>query len=104
MRNETSQIVCKLYCSVIISPQKNKKFKNLSPGRSKSNLGWTPLHLATYFGHGHVVEVLLINGCDVNACNEAGDTALHKAAFIGREVRLKMGFLKTYKIIPVMLV
>lgn len=28
-------------------------------GRSKSNLGWTPLHLACYFGHKQVVEDLL---------------------------------------------
>ncbi|MGH0145580.1 UNVERIFIED_CONTAM: hypothetical protein FKN15_042436 [Acipenser sinensis] len=28
-------------------------------GKSKSNLGWTPLHLACYFGHKHVVEELL---------------------------------------------
>lgn len=54
-------------------------------GRSKYN-GWTPLHLATYFGHRHVVEHLLSRNADVNAINENGDTALHKAAFIGREV------------------
>lgn len=28
-------------------------------GRSKSNLGWTPLHLACYFGHRQVVQDLL---------------------------------------------
>lgn len=55
-------------------------------GRSKYN-GWTPLHLATYFGHRHVVEHLLARNADANAINENGDTALHKAAFIGREVR-----------------
>ncbi|KAJ6642767.1 Oxysterol-binding protein-related protein 1, partial [Pseudolycoriella hygida] len=53
-------------------------------GRSKSNLGWTPLHLATYFGHKDVMEVLLSKGADINAINELGDTSLHKAAFIGR--------------------
>lgn len=28
-------------------------------GKSKSNHGWTPLHLACYFGHKDVAEVLL---------------------------------------------
>jgi len=28
-------------------------------GKSKSNLGWTPLHLACYFGHKDVAEKLL---------------------------------------------
>ncbi|XP_021913454.1 oxysterol-binding protein-related protein 1-like [Zootermopsis nevadensis] len=54
-------------------------------GKSKSNLGWTPLHLSTYFGHRDVAEELLAYGADINAVNDAGDTSLHKAAFIGRE-------------------
>lgn len=54
-------------------------------GKSKSNLGWTPLHLATYFGHRDVMDVLLHREADVNAVNDNGDTPLHKAAFIGRE-------------------
>ena len=28
-------------------------------GVNKANLGWTPLHLAAYFGHTQVVNVLL---------------------------------------------
>lgn len=40
----------------------------------------------TYFGHRHIVEHLLARNVDVNTVNENGDTALHKAAFIGREV------------------
>lgn len=55
-------------------------------GKSKTNLGWTPLHLSTYFGHINVVEQLLKAGCDINSVNDSGDTALHKAALIGREV------------------
>lgn len=47
--------------------------------------GWTPIHLATYFGHKDVMECLVEHQADVNAINENGDTALHKAAFIGRE-------------------
>ncbi|CAG2167979.1 unnamed protein product [Oppiella nova] len=54
-------------------------------GKQKSNYGWSPLHLAAYFGHFHVVEELLQNNADVNIVNESGDTALHKAAYTGRE-------------------
>ncbi|KAG1945785.1 oxysterol-binding protein-related protein 1 [Pimephales promelas] len=54
-------------------------------GKSKSNHGWTPLHLASYFGHTDVVEELLKAGADANLSNNVGDTALHKAAFTGRK-------------------
>lgn len=49
-------------------------------------MGWTPLHLATYFGHKEVVRALLEDGVNVDEVNEDGDTALHKASFIGNEV------------------
>lgn len=61
-------------------------FKFPYTGKSKSNHGWTPLHLASYFGHKSMMELLLDNGADINALNNDGDTPLHKAAFIGREV------------------
>ncbi|XP_060679894.1 oxysterol-binding protein-related protein 1 isoform X1 [Hemiscyllium ocellatum] len=54
-------------------------------GRSKSNFGWTPLHLACYFGHRDVVEELLKANADVNVANDVGDTPLHRAAFTGRK-------------------
>ncbi|XP_044149396.1 oxysterol-binding protein-related protein 1 isoform X3 [Bufo gargarizans] len=54
-------------------------------GKSKSNMGWMPLHLACYFGHREVVEDLLKAGADINVLNDMGDTPLHRAAFTGRK-------------------
>ncbi|XP_013177357.1 PREDICTED: oxysterol-binding protein-related protein 1-like isoform X2 [Papilio xuthus] len=54
-------------------------------GKSRINYGWTPLHLATYFAHKEVVEVLLDSGVNVDEVNDNGDTALHKASFTGNE-------------------
>ena len=53
-------------------------------GREKKNQSWTPLHLAAYFGHKEVVDILLIHGADIDVINDAGDTPLHKAAYTGR--------------------
>uniref|UniRef100_A0A4W4G6M2 Oxysterol-binding protein n=1 Tax=Electrophorus electricus TaxID=8005 RepID=A0A4W4G6M2_ELEEL len=53
--------------------------------KNRSNFGWTPLHLACYFGHKDVVEELLKAGADANLTNNVGDTPLHKAAFTGRK-------------------
>ncbi|XP_023282967.1 oxysterol-binding protein-related protein 1-like [Seriola lalandi dorsalis] len=52
---------------------------------SKASSGWTPLHLACYFGHRDVVEELLKAGADVNLQDNMGDTPLHKAADTGRK-------------------
>lgn len=65
--------------------ESNVEINTSQKGESKSNLGWTPLHLASYFGHKTVVEFLLDQGADINAVNDSGDTPLHKAAFVGRE-------------------
>ncbi|XP_066269069.1 oxysterol-binding protein-related protein 1-like isoform X3 [Branchiostoma lanceolatum] len=53
-------------------------------GDTKSNKGWSPLHLASYFGHLPVVRSLLMHGADVDIVNDLGDTPLHKAALTGR--------------------
>jgi uncharacterized protein len=43
--------------------------------------GWTPLHLAAFFGHAKIVELLLAHGADVTArsTNPNGNTPLHAA-------------------------
>ncbi|XP_055084380.1 oxysterol-binding protein-related protein 1-like isoform X3 [Periophthalmus magnuspinnatus] len=46
--------------------------------------GWTSLHLTCFHGHKDAVEELLKAGADVNLQDDAGDTALHKAASTGR--------------------
>uniref|UniRef100_A0A8C6TLE6 Oxysterol-binding protein n=1 Tax=Neogobius melanostomus TaxID=47308 RepID=A0A8C6TLE6_9GOBI len=71
---------------LLLSKSRQETLININcKGKSKSNLGWTPLHLACYFGHKDVVEELLRAGADVNLPNNIGDTPLHKAAFTGRK-------------------
>jgi len=43
--------------------------------------GWTPLHLAAFFGHAKLIELLLAHDADVAARsrNSNGNTALHAA-------------------------
>ncbi|NWS36115.1 ANKR6 protein, partial [Polioptila caerulea] len=45
--------------------------------------GRTPLHLAAYKGHLHVVQVLLKAGCDLDIQDDGDQTALHRAAVVG---------------------
>lgn len=51
-----------------------------------SSDGWTPLHLASFFGQTTAAEVLLANGADVNgrSTNAMANTPLH-AAVAGRQ-------------------
>ena len=48
-----------------------------------SHDGWTALHLASFFGHGDVANLLLARGADVNARAAGDHTALHEAALRG---------------------
>ncbi len=53
---------------------------------SHSSDGWTPLHLASFFGHAELATALLDRGADVNArsANAMKNTALHAAAAGGQ--------------------
>lgn len=53
--------------------------------RAYSHDGWTPLHLAAFFGHAEVARLLLDRGADVNARSQSdrfarANTPLHAAA------------------------
>ncbi len=56
---------------------------------SHSSDGWTPLHLAAFFGHKELAEALLKQGADVDSrsTNTMQNTPLH-AATAGRQVEL----------------
>lgn len=64
---------------------------------SHSSDGWTPLHLAAFFGHAELAIALLDRGANVNArsTNAMKNTPLHAAAAGGRtdivELLLKRG-------------
>ena len=49
-----------------------------------SHDGWTPLHLASFFGHIEVANLLLARGADVNAQDDEGNTPLGRAIFFAR--------------------
>jgi uncharacterized protein len=53
-----------------------------------SDDGWTPLHLAAFFGHAKIAEMLLARGADVRARshNPTGNTPLHAALAANHKV------------------
>jgi hypothetical protein len=52
---------------------------------SRDNDGATPLHMAAYWGHKDVAELLLANRPEVNAKDTDGETPLHMAVAGGHE-------------------
>ena len=56
---------------------------------SRSRTGWTPLHVAAYYGHLELAKLLLARGADVQAParDSVGDTPLLKAV-IGQRVEM----------------
>ncbi|XP_072782745.1 ankyrin repeat domain-containing protein 6 isoform X8 [Taeniopygia guttata] len=62
----------------------NEEYTYRCPGADFSiTHGRTPLHLAAYKGHLHVVQVLLKAGCDLDIQDDGDQTALHRAAVVG---------------------
>jgi ankyrin repeat protein len=57
---------------------------------AKDNIGATPLHVAAYFGHTEVAELLLQHEGDVNAKTNEGTTPLHVAPFGGNSKILEI--------------
>ena len=51
----------------------------------KDDDGVTPLHGAVYAGYKKIVELLVVQGADVNAKDDDGDTPLHNAAIEGHK-------------------
>lgn len=65
-----------------VTEVKHEIDRNESRLKEHSGDGWTPLHVAAFFGHSEVVNALLDRGADVNArsTNSMKNTPLHAAA------------------------
>jgi ankyrin repeat protein len=50
--------------------------KNINTKQSSSIMGYTPLHIAVYYGYFDIVPILLEHGADVNIQDSRGDTPL----------------------------
>src|SRR5262249_27866615 len=61
--------------------ERAERLVGAAPINGYSADGWTPLHLAAFFGHAKVAELLLANGADVAARsrNPNGNTPPHAA-------------------------
>ena len=47
--------------------------------KSKTFLGYTPVHNASSYGHSEIVKLLIEKGANINAKDKIGDTSLHMA-------------------------
>ena len=52
---------------------------------AQTKAGYTPLHVASHFGHQNMIRFLLAHGADVNALTTQGYTPLHQAAQQGHQ-------------------
>ncbi|KAJ8012109.1 hypothetical protein DPEC_G00065260 [Dallia pectoralis] len=74
-----------IHCLLHLRLEQGLRININCQGKTKASAGWTPMHLACYYGHPDVVEELLKAGADVNLQDNMGDTPLHKAAITGRK-------------------
>jgi ankyrin repeat protein len=59
---------------------------NSDPSLARTNWdGTTPLHLAAYWDHKDVVELLIAKGANVNQLDSTGETAAERAAEAGHD-------------------
>ena len=59
---------------------------------SQQEDGYTPLHVACRHGHGGSVQYLMQLGCDIEARESNGRTALHLSALFGHALTCALGF------------
>ncbi|XP_028404938.1 oxysterol-binding protein-related protein 1-like [Dendronephthya gigantea] len=54
-------------------------------GKTKLSFGWTALHTSIQHENHEIMDALIKAGADVNIKTDGGETALHKAAMVGRK-------------------
>jgi len=62
-----------------------KKYITMGYDINAKGLGATPLHRAAYNDHHLIAELLILNGADVDICDDSLETPLHWAAAEGSE-------------------